>query len=163
MINKYEFREYDKIFPELFEQEKARISSYLTKALAIEHVGSTAVPNLGGKGIIDIAIAVEKNHMNLTLKELEDLGYEYRPTFSTEDRFYFVIYLKNGENRRYHIHLTYPENREWAEFLAFRDYLRNNEGALKEYADLKKRASKEADNDGVIYRKIKEPIFNKIR
>ncbi len=59
-MKKYIFDPYDEIFPELFAKEKKRIASYLPKALQIEHVGSTAVPGLGGKGIIDIAILVEK-------------------------------------------------------------------------------------------------------
>ena len=51
IVKKYVFKPYSKIFPELFQKEKERISPNLKEALAIEHVGSTAVPGLGGKGI----------------------------------------------------------------------------------------------------------------
>ncbi len=57
---KYVFKPYNQKFSELFEKEKERIISCLKKRLSIEHVGSTAVPDLGGKGIIDIAIGVNK-------------------------------------------------------------------------------------------------------
>lgn len=163
-MKKYVFKPYSKIFPELFQKEKKRIASHLNMASVIEHVGSTAIPNLGGKGIIDIAIAVNKNDIESTSKLLQNLGYEFRPTFSTSDRFYFIIYLPDSEeeNRRYHIHLTYPENNEWKEFIGFRDYLIGHPQELQEYAELKKQAALEANQEGERYRKIKEPMFKKI-
>lgn len=164
-MKKYVFKPYSKIFPELFLREKERIASLVKAALAIEHVGSTAVPNLGGKGIIDIAIAVHKKDMNSVSEQLQSLGYEFRPTFSTLDRFYFIIYLPDPEegNRRYHVHLTYPENSEWGQFIGFRDYLRNHPDEVEEYAAMKKQAADEANQDGQQYRKMKEPMFQKIQ
>lgn len=164
-MKKYVFKPYSTIFPELFEKEKERILAHIKMALTVEHVGSTAIPNLGGKGIIDIGIAVDKEDMGSVSKQLQDLGYEFRPAFSTKDRLYFIIYLPDSEEetRRYHIHLTYPENKEWKEFLEFRDYLRNHPRELKEYAELKHQAALEADHKGERYRKIKEPMFEKIR
>ena len=163
-MKKYVFKPYSAIFPELFEKEKKRIVSHLEKVLTIEHIGSTAVPHLGGKGIIDIAIAVNKDDMETISKQLQSLGYVFRPTFSTPDRFYFIIYLSDPEEgtRRYHVHLTYPENSEWKEFIEFRDYLRNCPEALQEYAELKKQAALDANQEGERYRKIKEPMFKKI-
>jgi GrpB-like predicted nucleotidyltransferase (UPF0157 family) len=164
-MKKYIFKPYSKIFPELFDKEKRRLASHLKKVLEIEHVGSTAVPNLGGKGIIDIAIAVHKTDMESTSEQLQSLGYEFRPSFSTSERFYFIIYLPDPEEetRRYHIHLTYPESAEWKEFLLFRDYLKTHPQELEEYADLKRQAALEAHEEGKLYRKLKEPIFKKIR
>ncbi len=57
-MKKYVFKPYGKIFPELFLKEKERISGSLGAGAVIEHVGSTAVPGLGGNGIIDIAIHI---------------------------------------------------------------------------------------------------------
>lgn len=163
-MKKYVFRPYSKIFPELFRKEKERIASLVTVALAIEHVGSTAIPGLGGKGIIDIAIAVNKQDMESASKQIQSLGYEFRPTFSTPDRAYFVIYLPDPEeeNRRYHIHLTYPESSVWQELIGFRDYLRNHPEEVQEYAEMKRKAAIEANHDGEKYRKLKEPMFQKI-
>jgi len=114
-MKKYVFKTYSKIFPELFQKEKERIASNVDLQLMIEHIGSTAVPNLGGKGIIDIAIAVDKENIESVSQQIQALGYEFRSNFSTQDRLYFITYLTDPEeeNRRYHIHLTYPENREW--------------------------------------------------
>lgn len=164
-MKKYVFKPYSKIFPELFEKEKERILSHIKENLVIEHVGSTAIPNLGGKGIIDLAIAVDKLKMDTVSKQLQDLGYEFRSNFSTEERLYFIIYRSDPEEetRRYHIHLTYPENIEWREFLGFRNYLRKHPKELEEYAELKVHAAIEADQEGEKYRRIKGPMFEKIR
>lgn len=161
---KYVYKPYSKIFPDLFQKEKERIARSLVSVLAIEHVGSTAIPGLGGKGIIDIAISVPKEEMEHTSSILQKLGYEFRPTFSTPDRFYFITYIADPEegSRRYHIHLTYPSSKEWKELIGFRDYLRTHPEAIEEYADLKKQAAKAANQDGEQYRKLKEPIFQKI-
>lgn len=163
-MKKYLFKPYNKIFPKLFQKEKERIILNLKEALAIEHVGSTAIAGLGGKGIIDIAIAVSKDNMDSASRKLQDLGYEYRPSFSTPDRFYFIIYLPDSEEeqRRYHLHLTFPESIEYKKLIAFRDYLRSNASALKEYAELKKKSVDEVNQDGALYRQKKSPFIAKV-
>lgn len=163
-MKKYVFKPYSTIFPELFRKEKERIAPHLKQALTIEHVGSTAVPGLGGKGIIDIAIAVKKEKMEAASEQLQALGYEFRPAFSTPDRLYFILDLPDQEEdkRRYHMHLTYPESSDWKGLIHFRDYLRTHPEAVQEYAELKKQAALEANQKGELYRKIKEPIFKKI-
>lgn len=62
-MKKYEFKPYNPAFSKYFEEEKKRLSKYLSGDYQIEHIGSTAVPGLGGKGIIDIMIAVSKEQM----------------------------------------------------------------------------------------------------
>lgn len=161
---KYTYKPYSNTFPSLFQKEQKRISSSLHIGLAIEHVGSTSIPGLGGKGIIDIAISVSKEEMEHASQVLQKLGYEYRPTFSTPERFYFITYLADSEegNRRYHIHLTYPSSKEWKDLIGFRDYLRTHPEAVDEYATIKRQAADMANQDGELYRKMKEPIFQKI-
>ena len=163
-MKKYVFKAYDPIFPDLFNREKERIASYIKTSLKIEHVGSTAIPGLGGKGIIDMAIAVQKQDIESVMQQLQKLGYDYRPAFSTPDRAYFVIDLSDPikGTRRYHVHLTYPESDDWKGFLEFRDYLKAHPKEAEEYAELKKKAVLEADHDGEKYRKLKEPMFQKI-
>lgn len=164
-MSKYVFKPYNRIFPELCETEKKRIAAVINPKAIIEHIGSTAVPGLGGKGIIDIAIATEKDNLNEVSKQLQSLGYEFRPTFSTPDRLYFIIYLPDPEEetRRYHIHLTYLENNEWKELIGFRDYLLAHPEAVAEYAAIKNHAVETANQDGQQYRKMKEPMFQKVQ
>lgn len=76
---KYVYKSYSTIFPDLFQKEKERITSSLVNAIAIEHVGSTAIPGLGGKGIIDIAISVSKEEMEHASSILQKLGYIEMP------------------------------------------------------------------------------------
>lgn len=164
-MKKYVFKPYHENFPKLFNDERKRIAALLGTGAIIEHIGSTAVPGLGGKGIIDIAIAVKKENLSKVSQQLQSLGYEFRPTFSTPDRLYFIIYLPDIEEgtRRYHVHLTYPENHEWKEFLSFRDYLRRHPEATQEYAKLKQKAAQEANHEGEQYRKLKKPMFEKAK
>jgi RimJ/RimL family protein N-acetyltransferase/GrpB-like predicted nucleotidyltransferase (UPF0157 family) len=161
---KYVYKPYRKTFPDLFQKEKARISSFLKHILAIEHVGSTAIPGLGGKGIIDIAIAVAEKERESSSAILQKMGYEFRPSFSTPDRLYFIAYLPDAEegSRRYHIHLTVGYNKEWKGLIGFRDYLLSHPEAVEEYATLKKHAASVANQEGQQYRKLKEPMFQKV-
>jgi GrpB-like predicted nucleotidyltransferase (UPF0157 family) len=163
-MNKYTFKPYDPIFPALFLKEKERIAS-LIAAVAIEHVGSTSVPHLGGKGIIDIAIGADQKNHNAISVELQKLGYEFRPTGDTADRLFFQADLPDAGKgvRRYHVHLMDPKCAEWKNMIAFRDYLRSNPQAAEEYAEIKRQAAAHANQEGKIYQKLKEPIFQKFR
>ncbi|MEA3329527.1 MAG: GrpB family protein [Nanoarchaeota archaeon] len=62
-FQKYKYRKYDKKYPELFRREKSKLRKILGKKPEITHVGSTAIPGLGGKGVIDILISVSKKQI----------------------------------------------------------------------------------------------------
>lgn len=153
---KYTYKPYNPDFPQLFAQEKTRLLSQI-QHITVEHVGSTAVPKLGGKGIIDIAIGTP--NIETVTKKLQELGYEYKPFFNTPDHLYFVIDLKE---QRYHVHLTHLHSKVWNELIEFRDTLRNDPDVLHEYSELKKIASQKANQNGKIYRDIKDPFIAKI-
>jgi GrpB-like predicted nucleotidyltransferase (UPF0157 family) len=167
-MNKYIFKIYNQRFPALFLTEKTRIATYIKHHLAIdliiEHIGSTAVPNLGGKGIIDIALSTNKTTIDAVSEELKNLGYEFREIGSSSERWFFQADLPDLDEkvRRYHIHLTLPESIEWKNLIAFRDYLRANPKTAKKYENLKRRAVQEAHHDGSKYRQLKEPMIQEI-
>lgn len=163
-MKKYVFKPYNKIFAELFQREKQRIVSHIKEALIIEHVGSSAVPHLGGKGLIDIAIGVNSKEFESVSNQLQNLGYEFRPKWSTSDRLFLRADLPDPEEgiRRYHIHLMDPLSRDWKEMLAFRDHLRENPEDAQRYAELKKQAAAEVNEDGAKYRELKGPFFTEI-
>lgn len=162
-MKKYVFKPYSKNFPKLFEKEKERIISHLQQELLIEHVGSTAVPDLGGKGIIDIAIAVSQKEVELVAQALHELGYEFRTVGSTPERLYFRTDLSDEKERtrRYHIHLTCPESADWKNLTGFRDRLRANPDEAEKYEQLKREAVEKSAGDGSIYREIKGIFFKK--
>lgn len=160
---KYVYKAYHEMFPGLFEREKERILAHISHNTRIEHVGSTAVPGLGGKGIIDIAIATNRAEMESISEQLQQMGYTFRPDYSTPDRLYFKTDLPDPieSTRKYHIHLTYPESKDWKDLLFLRDYLRTHPEAVKEYSEIKKQAALDSHQDGVKYRKLKDPLIKR--
>lgn len=122
-------------WPRLFEEEKARLQSALgQQVLDIQHVGSTAIPGMIAKPIIDIGIAVmDFDEARVCIGPIEHLGYEYRGEFGIPRRHYFV----KGEPRTHHIHMNEIESSDWKEQVLFRDYLIEHPERAKEYADLK--------------------------
>jgi GrpB-like predicted nucleotidyltransferase (UPF0157 family) len=158
---KYSFKPYNACLPHLFEREKQRIAAGIDQAALIEHVGSTAVPGLGGKGIIDIMIAAREERVRYVAKQLQELGYELRERGSRPDKLFFKMALPDEEEgmRTYHLHLTSFGSEAWNEVIAFRDHLRTHPEEMEKYAELKKRAVLEAKEDGEKYRELKEPFF----
>lgn len=160
-MKKYIFKPYNSFFPRLFEREKSRIAAQIGPNIIMEHVGSTAIPKMGGKGIIDIAIAVNLDEIERVSKILQDLGYLFRESWSVPERWFFRADLSDEVEgtRRYHVHLTVAESDEWKNLLLFRDYLRSHPEDANTYAELKKEAAEQFNEDGSAYRKKKAPFF----
>lgn len=163
-MKKYQFKPYNPNFPKLFEEEKQRLSRYLSGDYQIEHIGSTAVPGLGGKGIVDIMVAVARNKMKAISQQAQKAGYIFRPLAGTETRLF--LRTKYPENFSkipvYHLHITYPESSDWEQAIAFRDYLRTHPEDLNRYAQIKKKAAKESNEDYEIYKNIKSDVLQEI-
>jgi len=111
----------------------------LPKNVKIEHVGSTAIPGLGGKGIIDIAIRTPKNMISQFTNELVKIGYEYNPQHpKTKSDIFLQRRIKHkGKERRVHVHLALDDN-YWNSYIVFRDHLKKYEKERNEYAKIKK-------------------------
>ena len=165
LMKKFIFKEYDPKFPDLFQKEVKRFQSVLKDSPDIEHIGSTSVLGLGGKGVIDIAIsALSVKKMNEYKNKLVGIGYAFSKEDSTPDRLFLwqdLPYREDGK-QRFHVHIILKSSREWRQVLEFRNFLRNNPEYQKKYADMKKRAAKLANGDQEIYKKIKEPLIKKI-
>jgi GrpB-like predicted nucleotidyltransferase (UPF0157 family) len=144
--------EYDPQWPRLFEQEKAALLTALgDRLVAIEHMGSTAIPGLSAKPIIDIIAALRSlDEVPACLEPLRGLGYHYVPEFEAlipERRFF-----RKGpaEKRTHHLHLfAEGDFRERHERL-FRDYVRAHPEAAQEYDRLKRELAAQygADREG---------------
>ena len=163
-MKKYVFRAYNPIFPDIFEKEKKRIKKILDKDDLIEHIASTAIPGLGGKGIIDICIAINKKSLKVLSKKLQKIGYEFGPKGGTKERLFHKISLKddNKKVRIYHVHVTFAESWEWNNVIKFRDYLRSHPKEVKKYANLKKIAAKQANENREVYVEIKSPLIEEM-
>jgi GrpB-like predicted nucleotidyltransferase (UPF0157 family) len=135
---------YRQAWPELYNQEAARLLEALGEnALQIEHIGSTSIPGLAAKPIIDMMVAVVSYAQALELiPVVEGLGYEYKPHDIIPERVYFSK-EREPEYRTHHLNLTEPDSGFWKDQLAFRDYLRANDEFAAEYVELKRRLAEE--------------------
>ena len=128
--------DYDKEWPRLFEREAERIRGALgVKALRIEHVGSTAVPGLAAKPIIDIDLEVaDSSDENTYVPELEAAGYVLR----IREPDWFEHRLFKGPDTNVNLH-TFSEGCEEVDrMLAFRDWLRTHEDDRELYLNTKR-------------------------
>ena len=161
-MKKYVFNRYSNKFSKIYKKEESKLKKLLGD-IEIEHVGSTAVPELGGKGIIDIVIKTPKNKLNEFIKKLERMGYRHNLEHPGDDRRVFMqkIIRRSEKERRVHIHLTFDTG-FYDSFISFRDYLRKNDKAREKYARIKKEAAKKCKEDGKAYRAHKDKFLNKI-
>ena len=127
--------DYDPRWAETFERERGRLSAVLgDSAMAIEHVGSTAVPGLAAKPILDIMVGAERTPLpERALVALGALGYQYRGDSGVPGKQYF-----RTNPRTRHLHVVEFGAADWERTLAFRDYLRAHPAAVQEYAALKR-------------------------
>jgi len=133
-MDKYKFRRYDRNFALLYKKELARLKRILPMHADIEHIGSTAVMGLRGKGLIDIVIAVPKRSVNSAKKLLEKGGYEFRPNAGDKERIFLRRdYLSKGRERSVHLHLTHRNSKTFIEMVALRDYLISHKEEIRRY------------------------------
>jgi len=160
--NKYSFKKYSKKFPKLYQLERKRIRKILPHA-QIAHIGSTAVPGLGGKGIIDVGIAMPKKYRISARNKLEKAGYTFKESGGDAERFFLRRdYKYRGKTRRVHLHLTWLNSPNWKKNLALVWYLKRNRAVAEEYTQIKKKAVLFAKGDGEKYRKYKDNYLKKL-
>jgi GrpB-like predicted nucleotidyltransferase (UPF0157 family) len=153
---------YDTNWPLLFQQERQQLLSCLPGTLIkrVEHFGSTAVPGLAAKPIIDML--VEVTSLDETRRKvppiLEPQGYDYfwRPTWGDDTPPFYAWFIKRDSqgNRTHHIHFVEAHFEVWDRIL-FRDYLIDHPEIAKQYSMLKMRLSDNYSNDRVSYTKAK--------
>ena len=140
---KIEIVPYNPEWPGRFDEIKELFySTFGGKIAGIEHIGSTSVPGLGAKPIIDVLLGVNRlSDAEDIIPAMEQLGYEY--VFKYEDimpeRRYFVKYLNDTGKSIHHIHSVEINSDFWVRHLLFRDYLREHPAVRDEYFELKKK------------------------
>jgi GrpB-like predicted nucleotidyltransferase (UPF0157 family) len=146
----------------LFEEEKARIVTCLQgKIFDIEHVGSTAIPRLPAKPIIDIAVGVpDVEAIGEYVKLLAQIGYEYRGDRSGDGDHIFA----NGPEscRTHYLHLVATGSSNWYDQVFFRDYLRRHRGTRRAYAALKRSLAEEHSSDRKSYTQGKQEFIRRV-
>ena len=153
--------DYDPEWPRAFEGERDRIARALGPlALAVEHHGSTAVPGLAAKPILDIMVAVARlDEVEEHERRLVAAGYDRREVGDLPGRLYFQRWI----DRRRHVHLSLTElgSDFWREHLVFRDALRRDPKLLQAYADLKRDLAARYREDRLGYTDAKTGFIRK--
>ncbi|MCP9486394.1 MAG: GrpB family protein [Gaiellaceae bacterium MAG52_C11] len=121
--------------PQRFDEEAAGLGSAIRGTVAIEHVGSTAVPGLAGKGTIDIALGVRSLELEPSdLRAMQERGYTYGGTHDLPQHVF-----RRGERVPWEflVHVVIHDGPMWRDYLTFRDHLRENPEDAATYAVLK--------------------------
>lgn len=164
-----EIVEYDPRWPELFEREKAHLFAVLPGGIIrrIEHFGSTAIPGLAAKPVVDMLVEVSAldEVKAAVVPVLQSEGYDYiwRPTSGDDVPPWYAWFIKRDASgvRTHHIHMVEASFPQW-ESLAFRDYVRAHPDVAAEYAALKRRLAVEFPNDRTAYTEGKSAFIARI-
>jgi GrpB-like predicted nucleotidyltransferase (UPF0157 family) len=156
-----EIRDYDPHWGKAFDELRAKLSAALgSLAVEIEHVGSTAVPGLPAKPIIDIDVVVESEAAFAAVREkLALAGYVYEGDLGISGRHAFEA---TDPAPAHHLYVCARDNAELRRHLAFRDYLRAHPDAAGEYGAMKYRAAAEAGADRAAYGAAKREFIEGI-
>ena len=148
---------YDAAWPSVFDAERTRLRGVLgAVAVRIEHVGSTAVPGLAAKPVIDVQLSVSSFEPPDAYRDpLQALGYHYRSDDEQEHRF-FALDGPNGD-RAVNLHVC-ESGGEWERrHLAFRDALRSDPDLRARYEAEKRRVAALHADDSLAYADAKTP------
>ena len=148
-----ELSAYSPMWPAIFAIEHARLAGIFgADAVVIEHIGSTAVPNLGAKPIIDLMLGVPAiSIVERQIAALEASGYRYVQEFekSMPERRYFT--KLDRPPGKFHLHAVVLDSPFWSRHLAFRDALRADESLARKYWRLKQHLAARHRDDRAAY------------
>jgi len=151
-------KNYDPKWPVDFKNESTQLYRVLKDLVnKIYHIGSTAVPGLMAKPIIDIMLDVsDLDLLDDKAIDMEQMGYEVMGEFGIKGRRY---YRKGGDNRTHQIHAFKAGYQNLMRHIAFRDYLIEHSNIAKKYGQLKLRISKTCNHDIGKYSDEKDPFI----
>lgn len=154
---------YCEEWPRLFENEKEILQQVLGDiALSIEHAGSTSVPGLSSKPIIDIYVGVKDfDVLRETIKIMQENGYDdVRDEIAEKEEV--LAHRGPQNNRTHHIHIIIQDSPRYKNTLLFRDYLRSHEEAMREYQALKLSLAEKYRNERPVYTASKNDFIQSI-
>ena len=134
----YRIVDYDPEWPKLFRKERAAIAAAMgIGTRRVQHIGSTSVPGLGAKPIVDIMVGVAKvppvAEAKRQFTSLRKLGYEFRG-----ETVPGTLYVRKASPPRSNLHMTESRGRFWTDHLLFRNYLRAHSDVAARYEELKR-------------------------
>ena len=156
---------HDPRWPACFEEERGRIEEVVGRRLAeVEHVGSTAVPGLDAKPVIDVMVGLgSMSEADLCVEPLISLGYSYWEEGVEPHHRLFVRFVDAGWTARTHnLHLVEAGSWYCVERLLFRDYLRNHPTTASEYVQLKRFLARRYKDDREAYTAAKKDFVTTV-
>ena len=161
MANPVIIEDYDPCWPQLFEMLRSRVSAVLNElAISIEHVGSTAVPGLAAKPIIDIDVLLRSStDLPVVIRKLAELGYEHKGDLGVSGR---EAFRANAAAFQHHLYVCPPGSREYDRHIAFRNYLRAHVADANAYALLKRELARKFGSDREGYNQAKSEFVQRI-
>lgn len=164
-MDEIEIVEYNPNWANMFEKEAESIRKALRKDLIVEiqHIGSTAIPGLAAKPVIDIMLGLRNlsDGKNI-IKPLEDLGYIYWADNPNPEKMFFVKGMPPyGKKRTHHVHVVQINGEFWQRRL-FRDYLRIHPQEAKIYEQLKRNLAAQFRDDREAYTQGKSDFVREI-
>jgi GrpB-like predicted nucleotidyltransferase (UPF0157 family) len=161
MTNPIIVLDYDPNWPELFQSLRKRIEDALgVMVSAIEHVGSTSVPDLVAKPIIDIDVLLaSETILPAAIERLANLGYIHRGSLGIPER---EAFLTPANDPPHHVYVCPPSSAEFRRHMAFRDYLRAHPKDAKIYGDLKIALAEKFREDRSAYNNAKSEFVEEL-
>ena len=146
-----------------FRQEAGRISAAAgSNAVAVHHVGSTAIPGIYAKPVIDLLLVIQDlAALDEKQLEMEALGYEARGEYGIAGRRFFRRDDKHGD-RTHQVHAFEDGSPQIARHLAFRDYMIAHPETAQEYSDLKRELVAQHPNDIEAYMDGKNEFIQEV-
>ncbi|RYJ14256.1 GrpB family protein [Halogeometricum borinquense] len=142
--------EYNPEWPDIFERERQRLASVLDEYTArIEHIGSTSVPGLAAKPIIDITAVV--TDIDGCWGDLDKLSAVFGYELSSIPSDWLFVQRTDESGQLYNLHLISAADDQWKQDLLFREYLRTYPDVRDEYASVKRSAAESNPNDITAY------------
>jgi len=163
-MSHYSIEKYNPEWVTKFQSIRAMLESVFgARALAIEHVGSTSVPGIKAKPIIDILVVVESiDTFQNQRDEMLSRGYQIQENYIAPDTILFRKVDEHG-NKLENIHVCESDTPMEKQFLVMRDYLRTFPEEAKCYSDFKDELVRKFPDDYESYRKAKDPFLQDLK
>lgn len=143
-----------------FALEKSRIIDAIGEhVLDVQHIGSTAIPGVPAKPVLDILVGVgDFDEARTCVASLEKIGYCDRHEHGIPRRHYFV----KGDPRTHHLHMVERDGEHWRTIVEFRDFLRGHPRSARAYAEAKRNLARTYSLDKGAYQREKDEIVQRL-
>jgi GrpB-like predicted nucleotidyltransferase (UPF0157 family) len=151
---------HDPHWADLFDEEREALKRVGRGIVEIHHIGSTAIPGIAAKPIIDILVVLARHEDGpANVEPMQRLGYEYRGEGGVAGRHYF----RKGSPHTHHVHMFEAGHPEVGRDLRFRDYLRAHRDEARAYEALKRQLAARFGSNTLLYCEAKQEFCERIK